>query len=87
MRFMDDPAGCDPVASLGFDVLAGVPSAEDLAPVLAKRRVAIKNVLLDQVHCVLVLLNARICRELQSTLLQFVMCSHMQTEDSRPSVQ
>ncbi len=51
MRFMEDPAGCDPVASLGFDVLAGVPSAEDLAPVLAKRRVAIKNVLLDQVQC------------------------------------
>ena len=50
MRFMEDPAGCDPVASLGFDVLAGVPSAEDLAPMLAKRRVAIKNVLLDQVH-------------------------------------
>ena len=49
MRFMEDPAACDPVASLGFDVLAGVPSAEDLAPVLAKRKVAIKNVLLDQV--------------------------------------
>jgi len=51
VRFVEDPAGCDPVASLGFDVLAGVPSAEHLAPVLAKRRVAIKNVLLDQVHC------------------------------------
>lgn len=54
VRFMEDPAGCDPVASLGFDVLAGVPSAEELAPVLAKRRVAIKSVLLDQVpQCVM----------------------------------
>ncbi len=48
VRFMDDPAGCDPVASLGFDVLAGVPPAEELAQALGKRRVAIKSVLLDQ---------------------------------------
>ena len=48
VRFMEDPAGCDPVASLGFDVLAGVPPAEELARALGKRRVAIKSVLLDQ---------------------------------------
>ena len=48
MRFMEDPAGCDPVASLGFDVLAGVPPVEELAQALAKRRIAIKSALLDQ---------------------------------------
>ena len=40
--------GSAQVSSLGFDVLAGVPAAEELALMLAKKRGPIKSVLLNQ---------------------------------------
>lgn len=33
---------------MGFDVLAGVPSVEELTVLLAKKRASIKSILLDQ---------------------------------------
>jgi formamidopyrimidine-DNA glycosylase len=44
----DDPAGTAPISELGPDALLAPPSVEDLHAMLAKRRQAIKAVLLNQ---------------------------------------
>ncbi|MEM6292325.1 MAG: DNA-formamidopyrimidine glycosylase family protein [Myxococcota bacterium] len=48
IRLRQDPESEAPIAELGFDPLLEPPSAEDLAPRLAKRRGTLKGLLLDQ---------------------------------------
>ncbi len=48
IRLRDDPEGESPIANLGIDPLTDRMPTKDVAALLARRRVAIKAVLLDQ---------------------------------------
>jgi formamidopyrimidine-DNA glycosylase len=48
IRLQERPEDEHPLASLGFDVLEGLPRAPDLGALLARRRGPVKAVLLDQ---------------------------------------
>jgi formamidopyrimidine-DNA glycosylase len=48
IRLQADPEAEAPISALGYDVLTGLPPAEELARVLARRKAPIKAVLLDQ---------------------------------------
>jgi formamidopyrimidine-DNA glycosylase len=48
IRLQQHPEGEAPISALGYDVLAGLPPADELARVLARRKAPIKAVLLDQ---------------------------------------
>jgi formamidopyrimidine-DNA glycosylase len=48
IRLQDDPEAEAPISALGYDVLTGLPPAEELARVLARRKAPVKAVLLDQ---------------------------------------
>jgi len=48
IRLQSDPEAEAPISALGYDVLAGLPPAAELARTLARRKAPIKAVLLDQ---------------------------------------
>jgi len=48
IRLQERPEDEAPISALGYDVLSGLPPAEELARVLARRKAPIKAVLLDQ---------------------------------------
>jgi formamidopyrimidine-DNA glycosylase len=48
IRLQQHPEAEAPISALGYDVLAGLPPAEELARVLARRKAPVKAVLLDQ---------------------------------------